>query len=88
LCANLARKSADGVNAPRNRARPALIAYVPRTSQTPDIAGTQAEQCGKADSSAIRSGFALNLNPPAANGHQPVHQSLGGLVKSLIVSTC
>jgi hypothetical protein len=48
---------------------------------------TQAEQSVKADSSAIRSGFALNINPSEANRLPPVHQWLGEAAKTLIVST-
>jgi hypothetical protein len=88
LCANLARRPQAPVNAPFKSAPQALIAYVRRAPQTLDIARTQAEQCGKADSSAIRSGFALNINPSAVCGLQLVHQWLGEAAKTLIISTC
>jgi hypothetical protein len=88
LCANLARKSADGVNAPRSRARLALIAYVRATPQTLNVVRTQAEQSIKADSSAIRSGFAPKVNRSAEIDDQLFHLRLSLVVKTLIFSTC
>jgi hypothetical protein len=87
LCANLARGQQAPVNTPRKSGPQAESAYVPGRFRTLDIERTQAEQCGKADSSAIRSGFALNLNPSEANRLPLVHQWLGEAAKTLIVST-
>jgi hypothetical protein len=87
LCASLARAPQAPVNAPRASGALALIAYVRRALQTLDIGRTQAEQRGKADSSAIRSGFALKVNRSADMDDQLFHLRLSLVVKTLIFST-